>query len=332
MERTRFAPSGEEAHELRDHDQRTRRRLGHAEPVQHLAGRHPVIVIDRLLRHIGQHRIGTTEGDHGHLAEEHRDLGEDVVAAQAEIERRHRHQPEGQEHRRHGERPAQVRPGMRRSGLAQQRLGIGHVGRAHVAVAAARLERRPAELAAREADDAGADDDDGERHVVEEDGDEGRDRDRAHDVVAQGALADAQHRLDHDHQHGGLQPEEQALHQRHLAQQHVDPGKRHDGEQPRQDEQCAGHQAAPGLVHQPADVDGELLRLGAGQQGAVVQRLQETLLADPLLLLDDDAMHHGDLAGRSAEGECRDTGPHFHGFGEGDAVVGTAHRALRKDS
>jgi len=74
-------------------------------------------------------------------------------------------------------------------------------------------------------------------------------------------------------------------------------------------------------VHQPADIDGKLLRLGAGQQGAVVERLQEAVLADPPLLLDDDAMHHRDLAGRAAEGERRDTGPHFHGFAEGNAMV-----------
>jgi hypothetical protein len=37
----------------------------------------------------------------------------------------------------------------------------------------------------------------------------------------------------------------------------------------------ACHDAAPGAVHQPADVGGELLRLRAGQQHAVVQRMQE---------------------------------------------------------
>ena len=189
-------------------------------------------------------------------------------------------------------------------------------------MAAAGLERRPAELAAGEADQARQDDDDRERHVVEEDGNEGHDRDGAHDVVAQRPLADAQHGLDHYHQHGGLQPEEQALDQRHLAQQHVDPAERHDGEQARQDEQCAGDQAAPGPVHQPADVDSELLRLGAGQQRAVVERLQEALLADPFLFLDDDAMHHRDLAGRPAEREGGDARPYLHRFGEGNAVVG----------
>ena len=43
----------------------------------------------------------------------------------------------------------------------------------------------------------------------------------------------------------------------------------------------AGDEPALGLVQQPADVDGELLRLGAGQEHAVVERVQEPRLADP---------------------------------------------------
>ena len=54
-------------------------------------------------------------------------------------------------------------------------------------------------------------------------------------------------------------------------------------------------------VHQPADVDGELLRLGAGQQHAVVERVQEPLLADPAAPLDQLAVHDRDLACRPAE-------------------------------
>ena len=56
------------------HDQRARRRLGHAEAVEHLAGLQPAVGLDRLLRDIGEHRIGAAEGDDRHLGEEHRDL------------------------------------------------------------------------------------------------------------------------------------------------------------------------------------------------------------------------------------------------------------------
>ena len=62
-----------------------------------------------------------------------------------------------------------------------------------------------------------------------------------------------------------------------------------------------GDDAAPRAVHQPADVDGELLRLGAGQQHAVVERVQEALLAEPAPALDQLAVHDRDLPGRAAE-------------------------------
>ena len=63
-------------------------------------------------------------------------------------------------------------------------------------------------------------------------------------------------------------------------------------------------------MHQPADIGRELLRLGAGQQHAVVQRVQEPALGDPALLVDEDAVHHRDLAGRPAEREHGDAQPH----------------------
>lgn len=55
-------------------------------------------------------------------------------------------------------------------------------------------------------------------------------------------------------------------------------------------------------VKQPTDVGGELLRFAPRKQHAVVQRMQEALLLDPLLLFDKDAVHHGDLTGRPAGG------------------------------
>ena len=46
----------------------------------------------------------------------------------------------------------------------------------------------------------------------------------------------------------------------------------------------------------PADVGGELLRLGAGEEHAEVQGAQELALRDPPLLLDQLAVHYRDLA------------------------------------
>src|SRR3546814_9880962 len=65
-------------------------------------------------------------------------------------------------------------------------------------------------------------------------------------------------------------------------------------------------------MEQPANIDSYLVRFRAGQQHAIVERVEEPLLADPALLLDQDAMHHRYLARRSAEAEQRDPDPDAH--------------------
>jgi hypothetical protein len=102
-----LAEGAHEADELGDHDQRPGRRLGHAEPVEHLARREPAIMLDRLLGDIGEHRIGAAERHHRHLREEEADLAEDIVRAEQGEQQRHRRQPEQQEDRRDAQRPAQ---------------------------------------------------------------------------------------------------------------------------------------------------------------------------------------------------------------------------------
>ncbi len=93
---------------------------------------------------------------------------------------------------------------------------------------------------------------------------------------------------------------------------------------PGQDEQGPGHETADGPVQQPADVGGELLRLGPGQQHAVVEGVQESVFADPPLLVDQDAVHDRDLAGGPAEAERRDPNPYPDRFRKRD--VGCGHR------
>ena len=122
-----------------------------------------------------------------------------------------------------------------------------------------------------------------------------------HDPVLERLRSDPHHGLEHDREHGGLEAEEQGRDDADLAEQGVDDAERHDGDDAGQDEQHAGDDAAERAVHEPADVGGELLRLGARQEHAVVQRVQEAVLADPALLLDEDAVHDRDLAGRAAE-------------------------------
>ena len=54
-------------------------------------------------------------------------------------------------------------------------------------------------------------------------------------------------------------------------------------------------------MHEPANIGGQLLRLGAGQKMAVVQGVQEAVVADPLLFIDQHLVHHGYLPCRAAE-------------------------------
>ena len=68
-----------------------------------------------------------------------------------------------------------------------------------------------------------------------------------------------------------------------------------------------GNETADGPMHEPANVSGKLLRLGAGQQHAVVQCMEKPLLGNPSLLLDEDAMHDGDLSRRSAKAQERNS-------------------------
>ena len=73
-------------------------------------------------------------------------------------------------------------------------------------------------------------------------------------------------------------------------------------------------------MHQPADIGRKLLRLGARQQHAIVEGMQEPLFRDPALLLDQNAVHDRDLSGGTAEAEACDAQPDFQRVPERDAV------------
>ena len=135
------------------------------------------------------------------------------------------------------------------------------------------------------------------------------------------AAADPLHRLQHDRQHRRLQPEKQRRDRRHAAEGGVDVAERHDRDDAGQHEQAAGDDRARPAMHQPADIDRQLMRFGAGQQHAVAQRMQKPALADPFLLVDDDAVHDRDLSGRAAEAERGDAQPDPERFAERDAVA-----------
>src|SRR5262249_32297479 len=69
------------------------------------------------------------------------------------------------------------------------------------------------------------------------------------------------------------------------------------------------------------DIDRQLVRLGTRQQHAVAKRMQETVLADPFLLVDDDPIHDCDLTGRTAKAERGNAQPDKEGFSQRNAVV-----------
>jgi hypothetical protein len=138
--------------------------------------------------------------------------------------------------------------------------------RTAVPAAARELGRR--EARAQPARHGGAQHDGGEGHVREIDGHKAGQRHGPQDGRlgggAQRTRADPVHRLQHDGRHSRLDAVEQASHQRQLAEHHINPAERDQDEQGGQHEQHAGHDTARRAVHQPADVGGKLLGLGAG--------------------------------------------------------------------
>ena len=79
-------------------------------------------------------------------------------------------------------------------------------------------------------------------------------------------------------------------------------------------------------MEQPADIGRELLRFGAGQKRAEIERVEEALLIDPLFFVDQHAVHQRDLRGGAAERQQGNPRPGAVGFGEARRGVGHAWR------
>ena len=221
-------------------------------------------------------------------------------------------QPERQPDRRHTDGASERRRCVAWDRLAQPVVAVAAVrgGRANSIAHAVRSHT----------DDRRRQHDQRKRHSEGEQSDEGQPRDEEGQVRLECSATDPQHCLDHHGEHRRLQPKEQARDDTDLAPDHVDPAQHHERDDAGQDEQAAGHQAAGRTVHQPADIGGELLRLGPGQQHAVVQRVQEPRLRHPAPFLDEHAMHDRDLPRRTAETQQRDPGPDAQRLVEADAV------------
>jgi hypothetical protein len=134
----------------------------------------------------------------------------------------------------------------------------------------------------------------------------------------EGFSADAPHSMQHDGGHRWFDAIEQTGHQGHIAIGHINAAERNQDEQRGQHKQRARHHATPGAVHQPADVGGELLGLGAGQQHAVVEGVQKALFGDPAFLLHQLAVHDGNLPRGPAKADEAQLEPELQGFAEGN--------------
>ena len=133
-------------------------------------------MLNRLLRHIGEHRIGAAERDDGHLAEEHGDLAEDIGGAQAP----RRIATTGTSHSASQiaeDRSARCNCGMRMLGqfLAQKAIGRGAFGGRRSVSCRRILEPRPSPSPTKPIS-AGAQNDDRKRNAKKKNGDESRRR------------------------------------------------------------------------------------------------------------------------------------------------------------
>lgn len=189
--------------------------------------------------------------------------------------------------------------------------------RRHLRAAAERRQRHRGHRASTEqAQKPRSEHDPREGHVEEEDRHEGRSGDGPFGSVSKSPSPDAQERLEHEGQDGGLDPEEEPLDERHVAEAHVQQAQREDREEAREHEQKPGHQPAERSMEQPADVGRELLCLRTREQHAVRERVEEALLRHPALFFHENAVHHRNLACGSTEALERDPAPRAKSLAE----------------
>ena len=74
-------PAADEADEGHHHDQRARRGLAERQAVDHLRAAEPLVLLDRALVDVGQHRVGAAEGQQRGLGEEPAHLRQRAVPA-----------------------------------------------------------------------------------------------------------------------------------------------------------------------------------------------------------------------------------------------------------
>src|SRR6185503_11390442 len=149
---------------------------------------------------------------------------------------------------------------------------------------------------------------------------------RPRHFVLERALPETDDRGGDDCEHGWLQSFEHGRNPFHVAVRHVKETQRPKDDGGRQHEERAGDDAAPGAVQQPAGVGRQLRRLRPGQQHAIVECVEEPLLADPAALFDQFSVEDGDLSGRPAEADESQLEPEAERLGKsGVTRVGGLH-------
>ena len=167
------------------------------------------------------------------------------------------------------------------------------------------------------AQQSGAGDHQGKRHIEEEDGDEGRTGDEPMSRPAKRALCNSEQGLDDDDENGRLDADKRRLDKGQVTVQRIGDAEREHDKGAGQHEQQPSREAAQRAMQPPADIGRKLHGFGTRQQHAEIERVQERLLADPFALVHQHAMHQRDLAGRAAEGQNADPRPDGERFVEG---------------
>ena len=172
------------------------------------------------------------------------------------------------------------------------------------------------------------------------DGDERSHGDCPHDGVLERFAADANDGGGDNREHSRFQSVKNRSDRRNVTERDINVTERPENKDGWNNKERARHDAAARLVQKPADVNGELLRFGAGQEHAEIQRMKKMRFADPLFLLHQLGVHHRDLAARSAERDKAEFQPEPERFAKGRRMKmstlrgdfgGLAHKRRRKE-
>src|SRR3954452_1835043 len=180
-------------------------------------------------------------------------------------------------------------------------------------------------------DEAGRDHYQRKGHGKKENADESERRQDEHWPALQGAASDPLHGLQHDRKHRGLEAQKQRGNRWHAAERGIDIAERHDRDDAGYDKKPAGNDGTRPAMHQPADIDRQLMGFRPRQQHAVAQCMQKPVLADPFLLVDNDPVHDRDLTGWAAKTERGHAQPDPKRFTERDAVAMFGRPRVRSD-